>query len=71
MMMKDYRKYRGFDVAVMTPEGSFHGQLREVGDHTLTLKVKKWYAPDGQPADGGMDGLLVLDRLSIRLMQVK
>lgn len=69
-MMKDYRKYRGEDVAVMTKDGSFHGVLRDVGEHTITLKVKTWYQSDGQPG-GELNGLLVLDRFAISFVQVK
>lgn len=69
-MMKDYRKYRGEDIAVMTGDGTFHGKLREVGEHTITMKVGAWYSSDGQP-NGAMDGVLVLDRLAIRFVQVK
>lgn len=67
--MRDYQKYIGRKVSVMTASGSFQGILSEVGKETLTVEPSAMYFEDGQQGPTPQ-GLIILDRLSISFVQV-
>lgn len=67
--MRDYQKYIGRKVSVMTNSGSFQGVLSEVGKESLTIEPTAMFYEDGQAAPKPQ-GLIILDRFAINFVQV-
>jgi hypothetical protein len=67
--MRDYRKYIGRTVSVMTLSGSFQGMLQEVGRESLTVRPTAYYYDDGQRGPTP-SGVVIIDRYAITFVQV-
>ena len=67
--MRDFKKYLGREVSVMTSDNTVQGTLEEVGHHSLTIKPAHLFFSDGQPSEIPK-GRIIVDRWSIVLMQV-